>query len=95
MFEWDEKKNREVQQERGVTFQDVVDAVEDNRVLFFGKDKRQDKYPGQYLLVVEINNYPWVVPCEFRGDKLRLITIYPSRKYKYLLRGKNGEEDKS
>ena len=94
MFEWDEKKNRKVQKERGVSFYDVIDAVENGRVLFFGKDKRQDKYPGQYLLVVEINNYPWVVPCEFRRDKLRLITIYPSRKYKYLLRGSN-EESKS
>jgi uncharacterized DUF497 family protein len=94
MFEWNEKKNREIQEERCVTFQDIVDTVEDGGVLFFGKDKRQDKYPGQCLLVEEINNYSWVVPCEFRGDKLRLITIYPSRKYKHLLRGRD-EKDKS
>ncbi len=48
MFKWDEKKNRKVQKERGVSFYDVIDAVENSRVLFFGKDKRQDKYPGQY-----------------------------------------------
>jgi uncharacterized DUF497 family protein len=91
LFEWDEKKNREIKEKRGVTFEDVVDAVENGRILFFGKDKRQDKYPGQYLLVVEIDNYPWVVPCEFRGNRLRLITVYPSRKYKHLLRGGNAE----
>ncbi len=94
MFEWDDDKNLKIKQERGVSFQDVIDAIEKGKVLFFGKDKRDDRYPGQYLLVVEIKGYPWVVPCEFRGNKLRLITVYPSRKYKKLLRG-NNEGDRS
>jgi len=65
----------------------VIDAVEEGRILDFKEDSRKDKYPEQYLLIVEINGYPWVVPCEFRGNKLRLITAYPSRKYKYLVEG--------
>ena len=93
MFEWDEKKNNKLKNERGISFEDIVKAVKENRVLFFGKDKRREKYPKQYLLIVEIENYPWVVPCEFRGNKLRLITAYPSRKYKHLLRGKKDESE--
>ena len=87
-FEWDEKKNRWLQVERGISFQDIVNAVKNGNVLDFKKDKRQDRYPEQYLLIVVIDNYPWAVPCEFRGNKLRLKTAYPSRKYKNLLKEK-------
>jgi hypothetical protein len=37
------------------------------------------------LIVVNVNGYPWAVPCEIRENKLRLITAYPSRKFKRLL----------
>ena len=47
-FEWDEKKNRWLQVERGISFQDIVSAVKNGNVLDFKEDKRQDRYPGQY-----------------------------------------------
>lgn len=40
----------------------------------------QDKYLGQQLLFVVINDDIHIVPFEIRGDKLWLVTIIPSRK---------------
>ena len=88
-FEWDEKKNSWLKENRGISFEDVVHVLKEGKALAFQKDRRLEQYPNQYLLVVEIKGYPWVVPCEFRGNKLRLITAYPSRKFKNLLRGHN------
>ena len=78
-FEWDEKKDKWLKENRNISFYDVMNAIKSKKLIAFMRNK---KYEGQYIIVVEINDYPWVVPCEFRGEKLRLITAYPSRKFK-------------
>ena len=52
----------------------------------------QAKYPEQMVIILNIDNYPWVVPCEIRGNKLRLITAYPSRKFKKFIKEEKGEK---
>lgn len=32
-------------------------------------------------LFIEIAGYTYAAPCELRGDRWRIITAYPSRKY--------------
>ncbi|WP_163329441.1 hypothetical protein GFV12_08500 (plasmid) [Desulfurobacterium thermolithotrophum] len=81
MFEWDEKKNAEIWEEREITFEQIVFAIRSGGLLDILDHPNQEKYPGQKLLIVKINDYIWVVPAERRGNRLRLITAYPSRKY--------------
>ena len=81
MFEWDEKKNVELLEKRGITFEKVARAINSGNLLDILNHPNQKKYPGQKLLIVKIDEYVWVVPTEKRSNKLRLITAYPSRKY--------------
>jgi hypothetical protein len=40
----------------------------------------QEKYPGQKLFFVPIDDYIYIVPFEERGEVIWLVTIIPSRK---------------
>ncbi len=43
------------------------------------------------MFIVNIDNYAYCVPYEIIGDKYFLKTIFPNRKFKYLIEGhKNG-----
>ncbi len=91
VFEWDEKKNEKLKRERNVSFEEVVRALASGDLIDILYHPNREKYPKQKLLIVKLKGYVWVVPFEKRGDKLRLITAYPSRKYtKRYLRGKDG-----
>jgi len=90
VFEWDPKKSEWLKKHRGVSFEEVVEAIEKGGLLRILRHKNPHKYPDQIMLIVNIKNYPWVVPCEIREDKLRLATVYPCRKYKKLLEETHG-----
>jgi uncharacterized DUF497 family protein len=84
-FEWDEKKSEIVKQRHGKSLKEISHYITSGNVVAFRKHFNQESYPGQMLIVVNVEGYPWAVPCEIRGNKLRLITAYPSRKFKRLL----------
>lgn len=78
LFAWDPKKNEELKSEGRPTFEDAVEAIKHGPL----NDDENPVHAGQRLFVVQINDYPHVVPYESRGDILWLITVYPARKYK-------------
>ena len=85
-FEWDEKKSKTVKQKHGRSLKEIFRYIVSGNVVAFMEHFNQKAYPGQMLMIVNVKGYPWVVPCEIRGNKLRLITAYPNRKFKKLLR---------
>lgn len=79
-FNWNINKDEQLKQERGVSFSDVVQAVEDDKVLNDRPHPNTEKYAHQRLLTVNINNYAYVVPYVIEADgKLFLKTVCPSR----------------
>ena len=88
MFEWDDKKNKKLKKERNISFEEIIKAVASGGLIDVLYHPNREKYPNQKLLIVNLKGYAWVVPFEERGDKLRLITAYPSRKFtkRYLRR---------
>ena len=82
-FVWDEKKNRVLKEERGVSFEMVLQAMEDGRLLDVLEHPNKEKYGGQRLYVVQIDKYVWIVPFEDKGEEKILKTIFPSRRYTY------------
>ena len=93
IIRWDLKKDEELQSKRMIGFRDIILAMKDNRILDILEHPNKNKYPNQMLLIVEINNYAYVVPFEIRNDIMWLITVYPSRKMtKIYLGGKYGKE---
>lgn len=81
MFEWDEGKNSKLKRKREISFEQIAYIINSGGLIDIIDHPNQKKYPGQKLLIVNVNGYAWVVPVEKRGNRLRLITAYPSRKY--------------
>lgn len=87
-FEWDPKKSKLIKEKRGVSFEEIVKLITAENLLAVIDHPNQEKYPEQKIFVINIGGYAWAVPFEKGGDKLRLITAYPSRKLtKIYLRG--------
>ena len=80
-FVWDEEKNLVLKEGRGVSFEMVLQAMEDGRLLDVLEHPNKEKYGSQRLYVVEINRYAWIVPFEDIGEERILKTIFPSRRY--------------
>nr|VFJ47835.1 MAG: protein of unknown function (DUF4258) [Candidatus Kentron sp. DK]VFJ56764.1 MAG: protein of unknown function (DUF4258) [Candidatus Kentron sp. DK] len=79
VIEWDEKKNGTLMRERRICFQDVLEAIENGRILEDSRHPNREKYHHQRILVVEIGRYACAVPYVREGNKLFLKTIYRSR----------------
>lgn len=81
-FYWNEEKNLLLKQERGVSFERIVVAIEEGHLLDVLEHPNKEKYKNQIILVVEIEDYAFCIPCvpEANGNYF-LKTLYPSRKY--------------
>lgn len=77
---WDNKKNNLLKLERNVSFEDIIICLRNNKILDLLDNPNQDKYAGQKMLIVEINNYAYLVPYVETEDEIFLKTIIPSRK---------------
>ena len=84
-FDFNENKNKLLFEERGVTFQNVIDSIYKNGVLADFPHPNKDAYPDQRILVVEIYGYTYCVPYVEDGEIIFMKTIFPSRKFMKLL----------
>ena len=80
-FDWDEDKNRWLKQERGVSFEQIVFSIAEGNLLDVIRHPNQTKYRGQWVYVVEVENYVYLVPYVEKTESVFLITLFPSRKY--------------
>lgn len=87
-FDWDEGKNKTLIENRSISFEEIKVAVESGYLLDSYDHPNQKRYPGQKIMVVEIENYAYLVPYVRDEEKVFLKTIIPSRKAtkKYLRR---------
>ena len=81
-FYWNEEKNVLLKQERGVSFERIVVAIEEGHLLDVLEHPNKGKYRNQIILVVEIEDYAFCIPCvQESNSNFFLKTLYPSRKY--------------
>ena len=90
-FDFNQEKNEFLFKERGVTFYEVIEAIAENGILLNFNHPNKEKYFNQKVLVVNIDNYAYCVPYVVDGDTWFLKTIYPCRKFKYLIEGGKDE----
>jgi len=95
IFDWDERKNEKLKKERGISIEEVILCIQEGKVLAILEHPNPQRYKGQKLVIIEIENYAYVVPYEERGDTIYLKTVFPSRKYTkiYLMRRKGKDGD--
>ena len=79
-FRWDPDKNEQLNQERGVSFEQITVAVENSNLLQVIQHPNTAKYPRQKIMIVGIDGYAYLVPFVEETDYLFLKTIIPSRK---------------
>ena len=81
-IDWSSTKNEELMKKHGLMFEEVLQAIEDERIIDITEHPNKKKYPHQYILIVEIDDYVCVVPFVVDDEKIFLKTIYKSRKLK-------------
>lgn len=94
-YQWDNQKNEKLKAERGVGFEQVVMYIERGDVLDIFDHPNQGKYPNQQIIVVEINEYAYLVPFVESSKGKFLKTIIPSRKATREYLGGKNERDKT
>jgi hypothetical protein len=80
VFRWDNRKNDLLKENRGVCFEEVVIRMARGDVLDTIEHPNQERYPGQKIAVVRIDDYVYLVPYVEHNDEIFLKTIIPSRK---------------
>jgi uncharacterized DUF497 family protein len=92
-FQWSTEKNEHLIAERGVSFEEVVSAIEHGGLLDVRQHPNAHRYPHQKLLLVEIDSYVYLVPVVEESTHYFMKTIIPSRKATLELRDRKGKND--
>ena len=78
-FNWSDEKNILLKRERNICFEDVVTAIENNKLLDIIKNQSEN-HQEQYCLIIDISNYAYIVPFVQERNIFFLKTMYKSRK---------------
>ncbi len=91
-YTWNPEKNNLLKKERGISFEDVVFHIGAGDVVDIFEHPNQERYPGQRIMVVIVEDYAYLVPFVESKEEVFLKTIIPSRKATKLYVGDTDEE---
>lgn len=87
-FIWDNEKNLLLKAEWNISFEDIVFHIEKSHILDIVEHPNQEKYRGQKIFIINVENYAYLVPFVENEREIFLKTVIPSRKAtKKYLRG--------
>ena len=79
-YHWSKEKNQTLQATRGISFEEIVAALDEGRLL---KHINHPTKPNQKIFIIEIKGYPWDVPYVLQNDGSKFLkTAFPNRKRK-------------
>ena len=82
-FVWSEQKNEELKKHRGISFDQIVEVLNNDTILDVKQHPNKQKYPKQFLMYLKFKNYIWVVPFVYKNKNVIFLkTIFKSRKAK-------------
>ena len=61
-FNWNEDKNKLLINERGVSFEDIIETIKEGNLLDIIDHYNQEKYSQQKIFIVKLNHYVYLVP---------------------------------
>lgn len=80
-YDFSAGKNQKLISERGISFEEVIAALNDDRLLDIIRHHNQVNYGHQQMYVVNIDNYVYLIPFVKKDENtVFLKTIFPSRK---------------
>jgi uncharacterized DUF497 family protein len=80
IFSWSNEKNALLKAERQISFEEIVLYIEMGFLLDVLEHPNQEKYKGQKVFVVRVDDYVYLVPFIEAEKEVFLKTIIPSRK---------------
>jgi uncharacterized DUF497 family protein len=80
IYNWNADKNQLLLLERGISFERVIFEISIGNELAVLEHPNQEKYPGQMILIVQVDDYVYAVPFVETETEIFLKTIIPSRK---------------
>ncbi len=80
VIRWNEQKNQLLQIQRKLSFEMVLDKIEKKEILARRSHPDKDRYPHQYIFIIELNGYICYVPFVENDEEIFLKTIIPNRK---------------
>ena len=69
-FRWNHKKNEQLKNQRGISFEQIVLAIEADGLLDVLQHSNREKYPNQRVLVVAVEQYVYLIPYVEEGRVL-------------------------
>lgn len=79
-YRWSEDKNEQLKSSRGISFEDVVLAIESGGLLDVLVHPNPKRYPSQKVFVVAVMEYVYLIPHVEESDHIFMKTVIPSRK---------------
>ncbi len=79
-YEWNNEKNEKLKKERQISFEEIVIAIENGYAMDVIPHPNREKYPHQFVYVVNLNEYIFLVPFVEDENTVFLKTVIPSRK---------------
>ena len=79
-YNWDPAKNELLKRERQISFEEIIFHIQNGDEVDIFDHLNQERYPGQRISVVVVNDYAYLVPYVEMDDEIFLKTIIPSRK---------------
>jgi uncharacterized DUF497 family protein len=79
-YNWNEQKNELLKKKRNISFEEIIEALKEGRILDRFKHPNEERYPYQEIMVVEIKGKACLVPFIEDEGIFFLKTIYRSRK---------------
>ena len=79
VFNWNPDKNQLLIFNRGISFERIVFEISCGNELAVLEHPNQDKYPGQRISMVQVDDYVYAVPFIETDEEIFLKTIIPSR----------------
>ncbi|CAM8650657.1 hypothetical protein MCEMIE11_01576 [Burkholderiales bacterium] len=88
-YNWNTEKNQMLIEERGISFERIVFEISMGNEVAVVMHPNQDKYPGQMISMIEVDDYIFLVPFIETESEIFLKTIIPSRKATRQFRSKS------
>ena len=79
-YEWNPDKNIILKKERNISFEDIIFHLIQGDIWKISDHPKQDRYPGQEIYFVIIDDYIYLAPYIKEENYIFLKTIIPSRK---------------
>lgn len=85
-YSWNKEKNLLLKDTRDISFEQIVMHIEKGDLLDIIKHPNSEKYANQKILVINIDNYIYTVPCVINDNEWFFKTAMPNRQFtkKYL-----------